>query len=574
MPPFTHWSDPETEALLLNSVDIREPWALVERFGTLVRHAGSEEERLAAAALARRLERWQVPLVRHDPHLYVSVPRGAELRVITPAYARSLRCRVPAFAGATGDAAVEGDLAWQPAAADAGARGKVVLTPGLPAAGRLAELARAGALAVLFMQPGERIHEGSVSPLTGAPDLDAAPRQPPLPAASISQPDGQVLLAALARGPVAIRLKTYLDEGWVRCPVLLAELPGSEEPETFVLLHAYLDSWHCGVGANATGCAALLEVARVLALHRGRLRRSVRLAWWSGQKQGAGAGAAWYADHAAVDLWEHGIAHLACHSPGCQGATLYTRVPMHAEVEDLGKAAIRAAVGVPATGARPGDPGEDAFLNLGLPACFRTSSHLPEAATPYAVGGCGGHPAWHTDADTLAIADPAVLRNDIRVYLLAALRLANAPVHPLDYRPTAAEIRDGLRAYQEAAAGRFDLEPLLREAEALAADLAPFYRRVEALAAENPPCRAAARTNAALRGLGRALIPIQYVREGWHRHDPAGAAPYLPDLAPVQGLAAVAPDSEAGQVLCTQLRRGCNRVLGALRQARALVRAD
>lgn len=576
VPRFTRWADPAAESLLLGSLNSHEPWALVERFSSLVRHAGSEDERRAADYIAKRLARWQVPVVRHEPHLYVSLPQRADLRVITPAYARSMRCKAPAFAGATGDAAVEGSLAYLPGAPGPEAHGKVVLTPGFPDAARLETLAGAGALAVLFMQPGERIHEGAVSPLCGAPDLDTAARRPRLPAGSISRPEGLALVESLERGPVTIRLKTYLEQGWVRCPVLVSELRGSEEPDQFVLLHAYLDSWHQGAGANATGCAALLEVARVLAEHRDRLRRSVRIAWWSGQKQGAGAGAAWYADRHALDLRENGLAHLTCHSPGCKGATAYTQVPMHPELEDLGKVAVQDATGRPATGARPGCGSDDAFMNLGLPGCFRTTSHLPAEVVAargyYGVGGCGGHVAWHTEEDTLAVADPGVLLNDTRVYLLAAFRLANAPVHPLDYRPVVADLLRALREYHEAAAGRSDLEPALAEAEALAADLGLFYGRVEVLAAGDPPLSEAARTNAALRGLARALNPVQFVRDGWHRHDACLAAPPLPDLAPAQALAGTPRGSDAERVLLTHLTRGRNRLVGALRQARALVR--
>ncbi len=552
MARFTQWTDPAVESALLGSLDIREPLALVGRFSSLQRQAGSEDERVAADYLLQRLAHWEVPTVRRDPHLYVSVPRGgADLRVITPAYARSMRCRIPAFAGATGDDPVEGDLLYVPADAGPPARGKVILTPGFPDAVRLQALQAAGALAVLFMQPGERVQEGTVASLSGAPDLNHAASRLQLPAGSVSQPDGLTLLEALARGPVTVRLRTFLSTGWVRCPVVISELRGRDEPEKFVLLHAYLDSWHTGAVPNTTGCAALLEIARVLAMHRDQLRRSVRLVWWSGYTQGAHGGAAWYADQYAVDLLENGIAHLACHAPGYGAASAYDQMPVYPALADLGGAAITAATGYPATCVRPGRGGDDAFMNLGLPGGFRRPPSLP------------------SDLNT---ADPESLLRDTGIYLLAAIRLANAPVHPLDYRPVASEILQKLQGYQQAAGRRFNLGPALAEAQGLADDLVPFYAQVETLAAANPPPSAMARTNAALCGLGRALIPVEYTQGGWHQHDPVRELPLLPDLAPVQRLAGLPGGSDDERVVLTHLTRSRNRVVGALRQARSLVR--
>lgn len=557
MARFTRWADPAAESLLLGSVELQEPLALMGRFGPLVRYAGSADERAAADAVAARLARWEIPFVRHDPYLYVSVPRQGELRVITPAYARSLRCQVPAYAGVTGDTAVEGDLVHLPGAPGPAARGKVVLTPGYPDAGRLQALAEQGALAVLFMQPGERIQPGSVSRLWGAPDLEGAGQRACLPAASVSGPDGLALLEALGRGPVTIRLKTDVEQGWARCPVLVAELRGTEEPELFVLLHAGLDAWPdrgpagvAGAGAaGAAGAGALLEVARVLGLHRARLRRTVRLAWWSGEAQGAHGGAVWYADQHALDLLEHGIAHLAC--PAGEGAPHHSGVPLHPALEEMALGALRDATGQPAAGGRPV---RDAFMNLGLPGGFGRLPPPPAGAAAPAPG-------------------PGELGAAIRTCLLAAFRLANAPVHPLDYRPLAAEMLRLLRGWQGLAGARLDLGPAVAEAEALAAELGPFYDRIEELAAAGLPAAQTARANAVLRGIGRAVNPVYWVRGDRYRPDPERELVPLPDLAPAAGLAGVPEGSDAERVLLTHLARGRNRVAGALRQARALIRA-
>ncbi|PSM16961.1 hypothetical protein C7T96_18015 [Nitratireductor sp. StC3] len=61
---------------------------------------------------------------------------------------------------------------------------------------------------------------------------------------------------------------------------------------------------------------------------------------------------------------------------------------------------------------------------------------LREEKGDYTVGGCGGNIAWHTENDTLEIADKDILLRDIKVYLLAVLRNANADILPFDWRAT------------------------------------------------------------------------------------------------------------------------------------------
>jgi hypothetical protein len=62
-------------------------------------------------------------------------------------------------------------------------------------------------------------------------------------------------------------------------------------------LHGHYDSWDVGVGDNATGDAAMLEIACALWTHRDKLRSAAsRIAWWPGHSTGRFAGSTWYAD--------------------------------------------------------------------------------------------------------------------------------------------------------------------------------------------------------------------------------------------------------------------------------------
>ena len=71
----------------------------------------------------------------------------------------------------------------------------------------------------------------------------------------------------------------------------------------------------------------------------------------------------------------------------------------------------------------------------------------------YAVGGCGGNIAWHTENDTIEIADKDILLRDMKVYLASVLGVANAEIMPFDWRATAKEFSGSLAKYEKAAAG-------------------------------------------------------------------------------------------------------------------------
>jgi hypothetical protein len=50
----------------------------------------------------------------------------------------------------------------------------------------------------------------------------------------------------------------------------------------------------------------------------------------------------------------------------------------------------------------------------------------------YAVSGCGGNIAWHTENDTMDIADTDILQRDIKGSLALVAGIADAPVLPFD----------------------------------------------------------------------------------------------------------------------------------------------
>ena len=179
----------------------------------------------------------------------------------------------------------------------------------------------------------------------------------------------------------------------------------------------------------------------------------------------------------------------------------------------------------------------------------------------YAVSGCGGNIAWHTENDTLEIADKDVLKTDIGIYLLSIWRLATAKRLPVDWRALMAEFRKTVAAYQDAAAERFDLSPVAEEIDALAAALEDFHVRRDDLSPE--------RANAVLRRLARVLVPLNYTRSPRFNHDPAITRHPLPAIEVVTELDLFEGDRQGFAL--TQALRGRNRTVAALREAQALV---
>jgi len=71
---------------------------------------------------------------------------------------------------------------------------------------------------------------------------------------------------------------------------VIAEIPGSDPnlKGEVVMLGAHLDSWFAGTGAtdNAAGSATMMEAIRILKESGVPLKRTVRIALWSGEEQG------------------------------------------------------------------------------------------------------------------------------------------------------------------------------------------------------------------------------------------------------------------------------------------------
>lgn len=579
----------ETEAELRASCSTEAPWALLERFSSLVRLSGSDEERQAFDYIAARLDEFGVPSTLETSTQFISWPLGATLRVAGGDGA-AFQAKTPAMSVSTGGAEVEAEAVYLPTGYASGVSdffsakelpggdltGKIVITEGMAMPTKVGDIAARGAVAAVFVGPGERIHEGISTTIWGSPDLHSMGRQPTIPIISVNRPQGLELIERAKAGNLRLVFSTNLDTCWRPIPTLVAEIRGTTLPEEFALVHSHLDSWHAGIGDNATGDATLLELARVLGANRDQLHRTVRLAWWSGHSHGRYAGSTAYADSHALDLIENCVAQVNCDSPGCRWATVYDNMMWTEEAGPLVRGAVRDVTGLEPTWTRPLRAGDYSFNNLGLTGAFMLSSTMPDELRAekgyYPVGGCGANIAWHTEDDTMEIADRDNLLRDIQVYLTAVLRLANSPVAPFDFRLMADSIEQTLAAYRAELGDRFDLSPATPDLAELRVALDDFQATLDRLGQADPTDPAARAAAATQRTLARLLVPLNYAREGRFAQDPAETIKPLPDLAAGLVVSTLPAESHEYQAALVSLRRALNRLRWTLRQATKAVR--
>ncbi|HSB06355.1 MAG TPA: M28 family metallopeptidase [Thermodesulfobacteriota bacterium] len=580
--------DRSSEKEIIESVSCEVPWKLVEYFSRLKRDSGTGGEREAARYITSQLESFGIPHQVYEPELYLSLPEWAKLRVLSPP-AFEVRCKTPSFSYSTDGKPVEGNLIYVPTETGEkteylfaegmrgltqDVKGKIVLTEGVFAPQKAWEIESRGAIGQIYINPGSLIHEANFSTVWGTPTLENMHRIPRNPIVSINHPDGEKLIELCRTGEPRVSLQTKLAVRWANCPLPVAEIKGRVEPEKYILIHGHYDVWHYGVGDNATGNAACLEIARVFHQFKDRLSRGVKVAWWPGHSTGRYGGSTWFSDQFAIDLAENCIAQINIDSPGCRWATEYDGVMWMTEVNDFCTKVIKDITGKKARGIRPMRAGDYSFNHIGVTSMYMLMSTIPEDVRRekgfYTVGGCAGNSwVWHTENDTLDVADPDVLLTDTRIYVTSVLRMLNAHIFPFDFKRWAEDSLKLVENYQSTGKDLFDLNPVLKEMRALCQTLSQFYSEMEKTYQKGEKKRESFRKiNQCLLELGRILIPIDYTRLGRYSHDPAIPIPSFPDLEAICQLPQLSPASNEFRFLKAQLLRGRNKVIDALRRAR------
>jgi peptidase M28-like protein len=554
------------------AVDSRALQRHLEWFSCVPRDTGGTGEDQAAAYLASELERAGVPVMMHEFDAFLSYPRHAALRVIEPATG-AFRCVTHSFAQSTPAAGLDRELVLVTGSRFEAARGKIALVDGLATPVTILQASQAGCAGIVFANEDRFIHNMIGTTIWGTPEYDQIDRLPTVAAVSVDVDSGTALKSMFASGgPVRVILTATVETGWYRSKLPEVRIPGTREPERFVLVGGHYCAWHEGITDNATGDACVLEMAKLLWQERASLERSVRLCWWPGHSHGRYSGSTWYADTFFHDLADGGIAYYNIDSPGVRGASVYYCRNTCAELESYCRSVIAAATGQKdAPVFRPMRAADQSFLASGMPS-FSAYPFLPDGhpdKRPW-TGGSANAWWWHTEHDTLDKADVSILATDVKVGLEAVCGLTNSATLPLDYRATAKELLDVVTGFQSHA-DDVDFGPLLADTRVLSGALHAFEARRPGANGDREAANAWNET--ALR-LGRILNPVMYTRGGRFHHDPAEWSPILratrrftlPGLNKVESLTQLSGQSEQ-RFLKAQLLRELNRTRTAVREA-------
>lgn len=106
-------------------------------------------------------------------------------------------------------------------------------------------------------------------------------------------------LAENHQGPVVQLVAESQNLGDVPAFNIVAEIPGTELPNEYVMLSAHFDSWDGGSGAtdNGTGTVTMAEAMRILKLAYPAPRRTILVGHWASEENGLDGSKAFVADH-------------------------------------------------------------------------------------------------------------------------------------------------------------------------------------------------------------------------------------------------------------------------------------
>ena len=557
LPPIAHEISPAEMAQTLTALDYD-------------RTSGREGERRGAAVLEEKLRAYGVRYVRHEMRAYLSWPGSASLEAVAPE-AIALRAITHAFAAKTPPEGVTGEALFLPRTAEddqtplgAEARGRIVIAQGLISPESAWRAQQAGALGLVHVNDTDILHEMITTTIWGTPTATSAVRIPAIPVVSISKSDGDRLRAAATKGPLKLRIKAEVAQGWTTIPLVVAEIKGRSAD--FALVATHIDAWYAGMTDTAGTVASILEMARVLQKHAGELERGVRFAWWPGHSFGRYAGSTWFADRFWGDLDEHCVAYTNLDGSGRRGSQM-ERVYAGSwpGITEWSRDSAKGLTGKEPEGGsaslfRPNRDSDSAFQGLGIPE-FEIGVPGPPDGHPD-VEPSGLIRYWHTANDTLDKIDPKALELDTRYRVAQLFDLVTRPALPLRLGPIVNAYAAAVAELAKAAGTGFDLT----STQKAIADLGVVAVRLDAVRPSDRPEQNAARNGLLVR-LTHRLNARLYTKAGRFDQDPAVTLKVLPLLAPAAELPALPKDSDARGFLETELVRGKNAVEATLREA-------
>jgi N-acetylated-alpha-linked acidic dipeptidase len=538
------------------------------------RTGGSQGERQAFEYLAQKLREYGVKHTTHESRQFLSWPGRSEL---TLSGGEIIVGKTAVFAAPTPPGGLAGALIVEPTLTrrvdqtlsfGPEVRGKIPLVQGISDTEALVLAGmQVGAIAVIQIDQGDKLHEDVVTTIWGSPTTESAARIPSIPYLCIRKSDGDRVKAAAAQGGGQVTLTTEMRRAWASVPVITADVPGASTD--FVLVTTHVDAWYRGMTDTAGSVASILDMARLLQKHQSELRRGVRFAWWSGHSFGRYAGSGWYVDRFWSDLDQHCVAYTNLDGPGRRGSRLdqvSTRGwPGMAEYSREFAARLTGKTEPPSRRGegrvfRPGRDSDSAYQGIGVPFFSIGVPGPPRGHADVEPGGRISY--WHAEDDTFDKLDMKALERDTQYRVAQLYDLATLGVLPHRLAPIASSYVSVLKDLATAAGTVVDLSSTSEAAAALADAAARFDQAPKPTETSGQ----AAFNRTAVR-LTHRLNSALYTKTGRFDQDPAAELPVLPLLARVKDLAKLPRDGDDFGFLTTELLRGRNAVEATLREA-------
>ncbi len=387
-------------------------------------------------------------------------------------------------------------------------------------------------------------------------------------------------------GPATVRLRVRMDEAVRPIWTVTGAIKGGLDPDSLVIVGNHRDAWIFGGVDPSSGSAALMELARTLgALARSgqRPRRTILFASWDAEEFTLTSSTEWGEQHAAT-LARNAVAYLNVDSAASGPNFAASAVPsLNRVLTEAAQQVIDPRRKIPVAaawreqaarerGALPTADGSN-LINNRLGSGSDYTVFLNHLGIPIAdLSFDGPHGVYHSAYDNhnwvSRIGDPGFLHHAalVKIWGLAALKLANADVLPLDVASYADRIAEFVKEAERNAAVTPELKAAVTRLQAAArATMAEVTRARVAGDAE-----AQARLNRRLMAFERAFIdPAGLPGRPWYRHQLYAprftyAAEVLPALTEAAELPPAARDASRVAAALVQITASLARATAIL----------
>lgn len=549
--------------------NIEHMWEDLGTFSRLERYTGSEAGEQAVDLILSRMEEYGIDVVRERYDIFRSLPLDGSLKVITSKgetltfpltpYVYSASCtnlKAPVIFDEAGrqkggalmlfDTGKDVSSQKDEAQRFSGMEGKIVVT--LEASYDFAMKAkRAGALAIVTSYALNKKHHGSLGSVWGNPDVDdLAGMYPWLPYGELMKDDSDKLVSLIDAGEITDAIMNIRQDN----QIVTASLPVATihgQSEKFILISGHYDSWYEGMTDNAVANISMIEMARILKKYEGKLRRSVKLAWWCGHSDARYAGSTCFSDHHYMELQENCAVHLNMDIAGFGDLEHVSFLTSLFETDEFNMEILKEYNKETPEARKPMTRFADQTF---------WASRVPFTVMPkFGVYHFGTMdiPFWHTPEDTFDKLNRESVLRDASCMLKLACYYVEAEQLPADFSGFLDFMAQELHDIQNHTEAEFDLSPVW-----------PCLEKVKKSAARLEELMPGKNSDDIIIKAGGELTRLVYSYSSRYEHDVALPQPRYPKLSIAVGKTRDNTTPDYYLALQTTFRRHVNRLVGQL----------